>query len=99
MNTIYKYILKDPKNTISMPKGARIISVDEQRGDICAWAVLDTKQTIKEDKVIYVFGTGWETEKDLFNLGFLGTVKIDGGRYIFHVFEAIATKVKFYGRK
>ncbi len=89
MKTIYKYYLKLAGSTvIELPIGSRILSVGNQRGDICIWAEVDTvspytgKEPITEDIKFYVIGTG-ESVPD--NLKYLGTVIIEP--FVWHVYQ------------
>lgn len=60
MKAIYKYILQpDDVCKIEMPKGAKVIHVHEQRGEICLWAEVDPKITIMEEREFFVYPTGF----------------------------------------
>jgi hypothetical protein len=85
--TIWKYELGAPINVVPMPKGAKILSVANQYGKMVAYALVDP-QADREDRVLEVVGTGHEpnfTEDD--NPKFLGTVVLQGGEFMFHIFE------------
>ena len=94
--TIHKYILEsenigpDGYFETRLPAGARILSVQNQKGKICIWYKWDL--AAKEDEVelreFILVGTGWETDYDKFRLlNFIGTVQIHDGEFIFHLFE------------
>jgi hypothetical protein len=84
--TIYKYLLQDTQN-IELPKGARILSVGQQKNMIFIWAVIDPTQP-KEIRRFHVFGTGHLVPEHIANCGyFIGTVHLFDGALVFHVFE------------
>jgi hypothetical protein len=67
--------------SVSMPAGAEIISCQVQNGQICVWAICDTRAE-KVYRGFGVYGTGHEF--DSFSEHFLGTVQM--GSLVFHVF-------------
>jgi len=78
MKIIYKYRLN---NTIMMPAGARILSVQVQATRICLWAELDTDSPLEERKFA-VFGTGDTPEgKHL--------ATIQDGALVWHIYEQL----------
>jgi hypothetical protein len=86
---IFKYAINLNMRTqpVMMPKGARVLSVQMQHDECQAWALVDTDAP-RAAKRIEVLPTGaivHEADK----LSFLGTVQVDGGSLIFHVFERI----------
>jgi len=84
MRTIHKYVLSPDKLNIEMPLGAIVISVDEQYGKICLWAEVDPDKTTTT-RYFQVYGTGHTI--NAVNQSFIGTVKLNGGQLIFHVYE------------
>lgn len=82
--TIFKFCLEvTDEQTISMPKGARILSVAEQRDELCLWSLVDeTRPT--EERTIYVVGTG-NPAKHVDTAIFIGTVQISS--FVWHIFE------------
>lgn len=84
MISVHKYILK-VKNNLSLPEGYKILSVAEQRGDVCLWVQLDTDKIKSCDRTIEVFGTGHNIPKHEIN--FIGTVLQHGGDLVLHVFD------------
>lgn len=80
---VWKYDLHNGHNSISLPKGAQILSVGEQYGHIKMWALCDP-YIHSEGRDVRVVATGERFEPLLFTR-FLGTVSI--GEYIWHVFE------------
>jgi len=94
--TIWKYVLK-PTCELEMPKGAQILSVQTQQQmnvgsgaqseEVCLWALVDPAQP-KETRRFSVFGTGHTVLTDV-GMRFLGTVQLELGRLVFHVFEVL----------
>ena len=92
MKTIWKFELKvEDKQTIIMPVGAEIISVQSQHLEPVLWAMVKTdgyEET--EGRIIEVFGTGQEIPEDMgIERIYLGTFQLDGGSFVGHVFERI----------
>lgn len=70
---------------ITMPKSARILSVDLQRGQPCVWALIDPEKP-KRKRRFRLAGTGHpipyeECER------FVGTFQMRGGDLVFHLFD------------
>ena len=86
MNTIYKYALKITDNqVIQIPKQNGALSVGEQRGTLCLWALVNTTD-ILVDAHIKIIGTGHPIDDlDLQIWTFLGTVQMNNG-LVFHIF-------------
>jgi hypothetical protein len=79
METIYKYPLKlTGEQTIEMPRGAEILSVQDQGGTICVWALVDTKSETKQ----YTFRIYGMFERMIY--AHVGSVQQDG--FVWHVF-------------
>lgn len=94
MKTIYKYQLTaHGKQSIGMPKDAKILHADEQHGQICIWAELDFDPDDNDlrARMIEVFRTGHEIHEDIgTERVYIGTVKLQGGAFISHVYERIS---------
>lgn len=89
MRTIYKYSLVDQvKQTITMKAGAKIRSVQVQFGTVCIWAEVDT-DAIDEERTFLVRGTRHPMGGDPSKEQYLGTVQVDSGNYIFHIYEQL----------
>lgn len=71
---------------IEMPKGAEIISVQNQGGNGVMWAICDT-QAEKEIRTFAIFGTGHNMPAD--GLKYVGTYLEQGGALVWHLFERI----------
>ena len=85
--TIYKYRLNyasQGDGTVRMPKGAKILSAESQNDEIVIYALIDTNAEII-DRHIRVIPTG-VTTNGLYDMYFIGTVKLYEGALMFHVF-------------
>lgn len=93
MKTIYKYTLTtEEMQKIELPEGAEILSVLSQNEEVCMWAMVNPDA----DKVIRTFaviGTGWRLITEA-NLKYIGTVQLNGGKLVFHVFEWVTGESK-----
>ena len=89
MKTIYKYPLSiTDVQTIWMPSGAKILSVQEQRDTLCLWAAVD-RDNIEAPRTILIVGTGNPMPYTCND--FIGTVQTNGGALVWHVFERLTT--------
>lgn len=86
MKKIFKYVLEiTDEQTIQMPVGAKVLSVQNQEGKPCLWALVDPEQTSKESINVAMFGTGNPIEDwQLKGFSFLGTIQINW--LVLHVF-------------
>lgn len=109
---IYKYLLDTDKfnevQTISIPKGARILKVDWQRCNkewdkcnLCIWAMINPEGE-KLDREFWVATTGELIPGHRVPyLKHVDTVQIESGQFVAHVFEImpyVTGNVQFYGR-
>lgn len=88
MKVIWKYPL-EPRDvqTIQMPKRAQILTVQNQREQICLWAVVDPGEPLRLGK-IRILGTGHTHSPEFFDhLRYIGSIQQDEGRLVWHVFE------------
>jgi hypothetical protein len=91
MQTVYKYELKDApvgkEFIIPLPEDAKPLSVFSQHGWPCMW-VMHTDQTTRIVKRrFYIYGTGHVIPFLQEHLKFVGTMLMDAGNSIYHVFE------------
>ena len=85
MNYIFKYQLSEEvTQEIEMPEGAEILSMQVQHGVTCIWAKVDKEKQAVRRRFIIV-GTGWEVPAAATK--FIGTFQLNGGAYVFHLFE------------
>jgi len=82
MKTIYKYEFQiTDEQTIEMPEGSKILSIQKQHGCFYIWAMVDTDKQ-KEPFSIAIIGTGnplWCTDYD-----YAGTIIADP--FVWHLF-------------
>jgi hypothetical protein len=86
MKTIWKWTLR-PETTINMPHGAKLLAVQEQRGEAQLWALVDPGAKTYP-RTFRVYGTGHDLPDDPGQ--YVGTFQMNGGALVFHVFEASA---------
>lgn len=86
METIWKFELEvTDEQSIEMPYGAEILSVQWQRDKLCVWAMVSPTTLSKSNRSFVIFGTGHSIPDNL-NAQFLGTVQDNFG-LVWHVFE------------
>lgn len=84
---VWKYQLSITDwQALYMPIGAVILSVQEQFGDICLWAMVDSEEEIYENRIIIIVGTGNPAEH-VDPINYIGTVQTHDGSLVWHVFE------------
>lgn len=83
MRTIWKFPLAvtDFQN-VRMPKGAEILSVADQHGVVCVWALVDSEAELR-DRMFYILGTGNPVSERL-PWQFVGSVQQN--IFVWHVF-------------
>jgi hypothetical protein len=83
---IYKYPLElQGLNIIEMPKGAEILSIQEQLATITIWAILNPDEETKEKRFFEIYGTGQPFPVNR-NYNWLATCVMKTG-FVWHVFE------------
>ena len=89
---IFKYDLEvvGEIQTVMMPLEAEILTVQTQDNKIKLWALVYPNNKPKPRR-FQVFGTGhlveYSVKDSVIDFKYLGTVQIDHGVYVFHVFE------------
>lgn len=68
-----------------MPMDATILSVDNQHGAVCLWAMIDPDTPHQTSRIIEIFGTGHPIPEG--QRKFIGTVIVES--LVWHVFETI----------
>lgn len=87
MKKIYKHRLKGlEEELIILPKGAEILSVNNQFEHLVIWVLFDTNERDDELRKIVTYRTGQEIT-DSENLNFIDTVLFDQGNLVIHIFE------------
>lgn len=91
---VWKFALEvKDRQRIALPVGAKALSVAEQRGTLCLWALVDPDERLTEPRAVCIVGTGHEIdEADTANTEFIGSVLMLGGNLVFHVFVAAAER-------
>lgn len=85
-HAVWKYAVPmDDTFSIEMPRGAKVLSVAPQTGEVCMWAEVDPDEMM-ETRRFRMCGTGHpmpvhETRS------FVGTFMVHGGILVFHLFE------------
>lgn len=88
MKRIYKYHVRiDDVQTIDLPQGAQVLSVQVQDGIPYIWACVNPSAK-SEPRQFRLYGTGHPIEEDCL-LKFIGTFQIFGGRLVYHLFEEV----------
>lgn len=85
--TIWKFPLKlTDSQDVEMPLGARILSVAEQHGVICMWALINPHPEVgRASRQINIIGTGHPAVYE-YDADYIGTVLTCGGDFVWHVF-------------
>jgi len=89
--SIFKYNLETTdRQTVLMPKGAEILTVQTQHEDGKLWALVDPNAPL-EERVIEIFGTGHPVYCDMgVERKYIATYQLPGGNYVFHAFERLS---------
>jgi len=94
MEAIYKYQIEiNSIITITMPKGAKILTVQSQliphdllnQDQVCIWAIVDTDTDKKEIRMFTCYRTGRKHEK--IKGTYIGTFQLNNGEFVGHLFE------------
>ena len=86
MKTIWKATLPlSPTQDISIPAGAKFLSVAGQGDALCAWFLCDSKAP-QVNRQIRIVGTGHEVPHDGV---YLGTALLMDGQLVLHLFETV----------
>lgn len=71
---------------IEMPKGAEVLSLQVQHGSAVLWAMVNPDERIKKERRRFKWvPTGGEVPRG--GRFFVGTVQLEGGALVFHLFE------------
>lgn len=85
MQVIYKYPLEvTGSQSISMPKGAKVLCVQVQRDVPCLWAIVDLANEVNLRR-FRIWGTGHPVDES--DLRYIGTFQLNEGGFVGHVFE------------
>lgn len=90
MRKVFKYELPvDDYFTLSLPKGAQVLSVQAQGNKPCLWALVDPDAPTEERQFRFA-GTGHSIKEDPGRLEFVSTFQTHGGSLVFHIFEVLS---------
>lgn len=85
---IYKYTFRvDDTVTITMPKGAEILSVQTQDDVPTVWALVDPKAP-PVSRLFHIFGTGHPIPGLFGPSSFVATFQQRDGAFVWHMFDA-----------
>jgi len=86
--TILKYKLEVTDNqTILLPIGSKILTVQMQGETLCLWALVNQEEET-ESRFIEIFGTGHTILYDFgMSREYISTFQMNNGELVFHVFE------------
>lgn len=94
---ILKFALNYGINTVQLPVGSKAISVGTQQfgseWHFRVWCLVPVQATGTENRVFHVIRTGAPFEFKDDESAFLGTIFVDNGQGVFHVFEDKAATV------
>ena len=88
MLTIFKYPIPAGDHfTLKLPRDAKILTVQTQRGAPQLWAMVDS-ETKKETRHFRLSGTGHPLGEDYLKIiNYIGTFQMENGALVFHLFE------------
>lgn len=86
MNVVHKYsLVQCDLQSVMLPIGAEILSVQEQHGCWQLWALVDSQLPPVERRKIRIAGTGHPICEPLKR--FINTFQMCNGALVFHAFE------------
>lgn len=87
MNTVWKYdVVIDDNFSLSLPKNAKILSVQMQNGNAQMWCLVDDSEKVSLTRYFRLAGTGHPIQEN--RLKFVGTFQ-PNSYLVFHLFEII----------
>lgn len=81
---ILKYPITPGKFEIELPRGAKVLTVQAQRGKGCMWVAVEEEYKTTARRFLGI-GTGWSVDRLLNKFKYLGTWQ--EGPYVWHLFE------------
>lgn len=89
MNKIFKYPLKTKRQqVITLPIGAKILSIQNQKDIATMWALVDTEAPV-EDITIETYGTGEQLPDYISMVDYMGSRVSD--QFVWHYFKVNST--------
>jgi hypothetical protein len=94
--SIWKYPLKiEDVQTVRMPRGAEILTVQDQKGVLCLWARVTIENPL-EDRRFFIYGTG---HRHTFMHGkYVASAQQKDGELVWHIFEDSESLAEFKER-
>lgn len=89
---IWKYPLEvTDLQTVEMPHGAKILTVQMQGTTCCLWALVEDEMPrhLNQSRRIAIYGTGNPVPRNL-RQDYIATFQMEGGALVFHAFEVQA---------
>ena len=84
MRTVWKFpLVMTDRQTVQMPMGAEILTVQMQGEQCCLWALCEPENVMRPREIL-IHGTGHPVG-DITR--YIGSVQIYSGALVFHVFE------------
>lgn len=84
---IYKYLLDlANEQTLSLPRGAKVLTVHDQKETLRLWALVDVDESENEDRVIRIIGTGKPVPEDIGRFEYITTVQMCNDDLVWHIF-------------
>jgi len=88
MRRVYKYVLPIVDDMpLMLPLGAKILSVQNQNGNPCLWALVDPDEKTHVVRHFRMAGTGHDIDAYT-DMVYIGTFQLHDGHLAFHLFEA-----------
>lgn len=82
---IHKYPLKvTDEQKVTIPYGAKILTVQVQNGTPCLWAEVDVDQVRQTKQPVFIVGTGHPMPAAAQQ--YLSTFQLEDGKLVFHVY-------------
>jgi hypothetical protein len=85
MNAVWKFELDtDDYSKIDLPVGAKPLTVQDQKGHVQMWCLVDPNETVYETRTFRLAGTGHPISE---NVEYIGTFQLYSGSFVGHLFE------------
>jgi hypothetical protein len=88
MRTVHKYVLPNVRNAIPTFEGAKLLHVDVQNERITLWAEVETNNR-ECLRIVHVVGTGHPIPSTRTRTAYVGSVLVEDGEFVFHVYEEV----------
>lgn len=90
--TIWKFELSPSitgTHSFTMPKDAKILTVQTQNNNPCIWALVNPNNEV-EERFFELFGTGHDVYCDMgIDRKYINTIQMREGGLVFHLFERL----------